>query len=74
LTISASETDNVINDWSDNKSAITVYIRNINTTSKSTAVEYLLRLNNFEKYVAKEYDGHLTINDLIAKINSKLVQ
>ena len=73
MTISASGTDNVIDDWSDNKSAITVYIRNISTMSKSTAVEYLLRLNNFEKYVAKEYDGHLTINDLIAKIKNGML-
>jgi hypothetical protein len=59
----------VIDDLSINKSAITTYIRNIRTMSKSTADEYLSRLNDFENFVAKEYDNsRLTINDLIAKI------
>jgi integrase len=59
----------VIDDSSINKSAITTYIRNIRTMSKSTADEYLSRLNDFENFVAKEYDNsRLTINDLIAKI------
>jgi len=38
------------------------------TMSKSTANEYLFRLNNFESFVAKEYHNRLSINDLIAKI------
>lgn len=38
------------------------------TMSKSTANEYLFRLNNFQNFVAKEYHNSLSINDLIAKI------
>lgn len=36
--------------------------------SKSTADEYLSRLNDFGNFIAKEYDSRLTVNDLIAKI------
>ncbi|MBV9178602.1 MAG: tyrosine-type recombinase/integrase [Nitrososphaeraceae archaeon] len=36
--------------------------------SKSTAKEYLSRLNNFKDFIATEYNSHLSINDLIAKI------
>ena len=36
--------------------------------SKSTAKEYLLRLNNFEGFIATQYNSHLSIHDLIAKI------
>jgi len=54
-------------------SAIAAYIRNIRTMNKSTAEEYLSRLNNFENFVAKEYDSCLTINDLIAKIKKAML-
>ena len=38
--------------------------------SKSTADEYLSRLNNFENFVVNEYDNRLTVNDLITKIKN----
>ena len=41
--------------------------------SNSTAEEYLSRLNNFEDFVAKEYNSSLTINDLIAKIKKGML-
>ena len=41
--------------------------------SNSTADEYLSRLNNFENFMAKEYDSCLTINDLIAKIKNAML-
>jgi integrase len=41
--------------------------------NKSTAEEYLSRLNNFENFVAKEYDSCLTINDLITKIKKAIL-
>jgi integrase len=69
LGIASSKKGNVIiDDLSINDSAISTYIRNIMTMSKSTANEYLFRLNNFENFVAKEYHNRLSINDLIAKI------
>ncbi len=52
----------------NNNSRVTTYIRNIRTMSKSTAKEYLLRLNNFEGFIATQYNSHLSIHDLIAKI------
>lgn len=36
--------------------------------SKSTADEYLGRLNNFKCFISSEYDSRLTIDDLITKI------
>jgi integrase len=68
LSTTVNNTDNVSDDSSINNSAVTIYIRNIRTMSKSTADEYLSRLNNFENFIAMEYDSHLTIHDLIAKI------
>ena len=41
--------------------------------SKSTAYEYLFRLNNFEKFVAKEYDSRLTVNDVIVNIKNGML-
>ena len=64
-------TDNAINDsLINNSTAIATYVRNISTMSKSTAEEYLFRLNSFEKFVANEYDNRLTVSDVIAKIKN----
>jgi integrase len=74
LTATATKETNKETDHSSNyDSAITAYIRNIRTMSNSTADEYLSRLNNFENFMAKEYDSCLTINDLIAKIKNALL-
>ncbi|HET7389529.1 MAG TPA: hypothetical protein VFJ51_01805, partial [Nitrososphaeraceae archaeon] len=51
-----------------NNSTVTTYIRNIHNMSISTAKEYRRRLNNFKDFIATEYNSHLSINDLIAKI------
>jgi len=50
--------------------AITIYIRNIGTMSKSTAYEYLTRLNNFKEFKANEYDNNLSADDIITKIKT----
>jgi integrase len=74
LTITtANERDKEVDHSSSYNDAITAYIRNIRTMSNSTAEEYLSRLNNFENFVAKEYDIPLTINDLIAKIKNAIL-
>jgi integrase len=73
LTTTTNEPDKEIDKSLNHKSAITAYIRNIRTMSLSTAEEYLSRLNNFESYVAKEYDSCPTINDLIAKIKKAML-
>lgn len=44
------------------------YIRNISIMSKSTAYEYLFRLNNFKTFIKNEYHG-LGIDDLITRTN-----
>ena len=69
----ANERDKEVDHSSSYNDAITAYIRNIRTMSNSTAEEYLSRLNNFENFVAKEYDIPLTINDLIAKIKNAIL-
>jgi integrase len=43
------------------------YIQNISIMNKSTAYEYLRRLNDFMKFVAREYAG-LTVDVLIDKV------
>src|SRR2546428_12718351 len=46
--------------------ALDKYIRNVRAMSKSTAYEYYLRLNNFERFVSKECG--LTIDNMLKKI------
>jgi integrase len=71
LTSVTKYTNNPINDsLLNNDRTIGGYIRNISTMSKSTAEEYLFRLNSFEKFVSNEYDNRLTVNDIIAKIKN----
>src|ERR1051326_7268272 len=47
---------------------MTTYIRDINTMNKSTANEYLSRLNDFKDFMVNEYDSLLSIDDLTTKI------
>ena len=49
---------NTNNRFSSNDT-IAKYIRNIGTMSNSTAYEYLVRLNNFETFMSKQYDRNL---------------
>jgi hypothetical protein len=47
---------------------MSTYIRDISIMSKSTANEYLSRLNDFKDFMVNEYDSHLSIDDLTTKI------
>jgi integrase len=51
--------------------ALDKYIKNVRAMSKSTAYEYYLRLNNFEKFVSKECG--LTIDCMLKKITDGFV-
>jgi integrase len=55
---------------SSTNDAVTPYIRNIGTMSKSTAYEYLTRLNNFKEFIANDYDNNLSADDIITKIKT----
>jgi integrase len=52
--------------------AITKYVRNINTMSKSTAYEYFLRLNNFERFLLTHYDNK-SADNIIKEINEEVL-
>jgi integrase len=54
-------------NYSTDKDTIDNYIQNISIMSKSTAYEYLRRLNDFAVFLAKEYDS-LRVDDLIIKL------
>jgi integrase len=55
---------------SDNNSSsmIDSYIKNIRIMSKGTSREYLTRLNSFSAFIKNEFDGSLSVNDLVSKI------
>ncbi len=53
--------------YSLTNNTITTYIQNIGNMSRSTAYEYLIRLNNFNDFVANKYDS---IDELIIKIKA----
>jgi integrase len=48
--------------------AVNTYIKSVSTMSESTAHEYFSRLNNFEDFIAKEYDNLISIDNLLVKI------
>jgi integrase len=54
-------------NYSTDKDTIENYIQNISIMNKSTAYEYLRRLNDFAVFLAKEYDS-LRVDDLIIKL------
>jgi hypothetical protein len=54
-------------NYSTDKDTIDNYIQNISIMSKSTAYEYLRRLNDFAVFLAREYDS-LTVDGLITKL------
>ena len=56
------------NHSSTNDNAIATYIRNVGTMNKSTAYQYFSRLNDFEEFVANEYDNRLSVDNLLAKL------
>lgn len=47
---------------------IATYIKNVSPMSKSTAYQYLRRLNNFNEFIVNQYGNRLSIDDLIAKV------
>jgi hypothetical protein len=53
-------------DIKNTNDAITKYIKNICTMSKSTANEYHGRLNNFSSFVSKEYKTN--VDSIISKV------
>jgi integrase len=47
---------------------ISSYIDNIAVMNRSTAHEYLMRLNSFKKFVLASYNGNLTVNEVVTKV------
>jgi integrase/recombinase XerD len=47
---------------------ISGYIDNISVMNKSTAHEYLMRLNSFRNFVLAFYDGKLTVDEIVTKV------
>jgi hypothetical protein len=47
---------------------ISGYIDNIAIMNKSTAHEYLMRLNSFRNFVLASYDGRLTVDEIVTRI------
>lgn len=47
---------------------ISGYINNISVMNKSTAHEYLMRLNSFRNFVLASYDGKLTVDEIVTKV------
>jgi integrase len=52
----------------NNNSMIDSYIKSIKIMSKGTSHEYLARLNSFNAFIKNEFDGTLSVNDLVTKI------
>ena len=48
--------------------SVSTYVDNVRTMSKSTAYEYLSRLNNFQNFLANKYDNQLGIDILLSNI------
>ena len=46
---------------------ISSYIANIAIMNKSTASEYLRRLNSFRKFLLTTYNGKLTVDEIVTK-------
>ena len=47
---------------------ISSYIANIAVMNKSTAHEYLMRLNNFRNFVLTSYNGKMTVDEIVTKV------
>jgi integrase len=53
-----------------NENFISSYIDNIAVMNKSTAHEYLMRLNSFKKFVLVSYNRKLTVDEIVTKIRN----
>jgi integrase len=51
-----------------NDNLISGYIDNIAIMNKTTAHEYLMRLNNFRNFVLASYNGKFTVDELVSKV------
>jgi hypothetical protein len=51
-----------------NENFISSYIDNIAVMNKSTAHEYLMRLNNFRNFVLTSYNGKVTVDEIVTKV------
>jgi integrase len=51
-----------------NDNFISSYIDNIAVMNKSTAHEYLMRLNSFRNFVLASYNGKLTVDEIVTKV------
>jgi integrase len=64
-------TNSTINGLSSQFSAATTvssYIRNVSTMNKSTAYQYLSRLNDFKDFIGEQYRSRLSVDNLLLKI------
>ena len=64
----AKNAENRLPNHSSTANSITTYLKNVSTMNKSTACQYLSRLNDFKDFMANEYDNHLGIDNLLLKI------
>jgi integrase len=48
--------------------AITSYIRDVSTMSKSTAYQYSSRLEGFKAFIEKEYDNRISVDNLLLRV------
>ena len=51
-----------------NENFISSYIDNIAVMNKSTAHEYLMRLNSFRNFVLTSYNGKVTVDEILTKV------
>ena len=47
---------------------ISGYIDNITVMNKSTAHEYLMRLNSFRNFVLASFNGKVTVDEIVTKV------
>jgi integrase len=64
----------MVKDSSDNHTStlnsVDTYIANVSTMNKSTAYEYLIRLNNFRNFMANQYHTPSGLDDLLVKLSN----
>jgi integrase len=66
----ANTTDRMSNS-SSVENTVTSYIRNVSTMNDSTAYQYLSRLDDFKRFIAKKYNNRLSIDNLLIEITKR---
>ena len=66
----ANTTDRMSNS-SSVENTVTSYIRNVSTMNNSTAYQYLSRLEDFNRFIAKKYNNRLSIDNLLIEITKR---